>query len=73
MTAHTSSMLSAPSRPVIWMVSGPVGVGDGVVVAAGVSMAGYSGSWFHVISTSATSASSRKRYAMVTISCFFIG
>lgn len=40
MTAHTSSMLSAPSSPVIWMVSGPVGVGDGVVVAAGVAMAG---------------------------------
>ena len=52
MTAHTSSMLSAPSSPVIWMVSGPVGVGAGVVVATCVSMAWLSGSWPQMISTS---------------------
>ena len=73
MAAHTSSMLSAPSRPVIWMVSGPVGVGAGVVVAAGVSMTGCSGYWFQTISTSATSANKKNRYTVVTISCFFIG
>ncbi|CUO20805.1 Uncharacterised protein [Flavonifractor plautii] len=66
-------MLSAPSSPVIWMVSGPVDVGDGVVVAAGVSMAGCSGSWFQTISISATSANKKNRYTVVTISCFFIG
>ena len=61
MTAHTSSMLSAHSSPVIWMVSGPVGVGDGVVVAAGVSMAWLSGSWPQMISISATSANKKNR------------
>ena len=47
--------------------------GQQAVVAAGVSMAGCSGSWFQTISISATSANKKNRYTVVTISCFFIG